>query len=252
MGVTDVIKAVGSSMQGFGSLYSSLQSDSTWQKNYNAQKEFAQNSAGWSLSSLVNTANSLGINPLAVIGSGGTSYYSPSDSTGSDVGKGFSGIGAAMSDLAEYQLDKAKAEADKARAEADKASAEADGLSDFSKGNTSGPMFSVYRDDKGRMKNFTFNSQILSERSTEHGMLENEALWANHIDELQRQVDRDPKSRGGVVVQSYKNRIPYVVYPDTDKLSWDDRLKLRFKNTYKLLKNKKYSSDSAYKLPLGR
>ena len=72
--------------------------DDMWQKNYNAQKEFAQNSIQWR----VQDAKKAGIHPLYAMGQ--TPGYTPSDSSyssayGEGVSRAMNYIGQAMGQL---------------------------------------------------------------------------------------------------------------------------------------------------------
>lgn len=87
--------------------------NATWQKNYNAQKEFAQNSIQWR----VQDAKKAGIHPLYAMGQ--TPGYTPSDSSysssyGEGVSRAMNRLGQAMGQL-DFQLK--KEEVKSARAE---------------------------------------------------------------------------------------------------------------------------------------
>lgn len=109
MGFLDKIgvgKIVGSVIGAGGSLLGGALSDSRnqayanamWQKNYDAQKEFAQNSIQWR----VQDAKKAGIHPLYAMGQ--TPGYTPSDSSyssayGEGVSRAMNSIGQAMGQL---------------------------------------------------------------------------------------------------------------------------------------------------------
>ena len=109
MGFLDKIgvgKIVGSAIGAGGSLLGGSLSDSRnqayanqmWQKNYEAQKEFAQNSIQWR----VQDAKKAGIHPLYAMGQ--TPGYTPSDSSyssayGEGVSRAMNSIGQAMGQL---------------------------------------------------------------------------------------------------------------------------------------------------------
>lgn len=59
-----------------GALNNVLNKDDTWQKNYDAQKEFAQNSIQWR----VQDAQKAGVHPLYAVGMGQAPGYTPSSS----------------------------------------------------------------------------------------------------------------------------------------------------------------------------
>lgn len=109
MGFLDKIgvgNIVGSAIGAAGSLFGGAISDKRnqayadqmWQKNYNAQKEFAQNSIQWR----VQDAKKAGIHPLYAMGQ--TPGYTPSDSSyssayGEGVSRAMNSIGQAMGQL---------------------------------------------------------------------------------------------------------------------------------------------------------
>lgn len=92
-----------------------------WKKNYQAQKEFAQNGIRWK----VDDAKAAGLHPLAALGSG--SFFSPSGSIGVDQtgGKDYSWLGDVGQNIGRAIDAKATAEE---RAKAEAVNDEANGL----------------------------------------------------------------------------------------------------------------------------
>lgn len=105
--------------QGGGS--SSAATEWLWKKNYEAQKEFAQNGIRWK----VDDAKAAGLHPLAALGSG--SFFSPSGSIGVDQtgGKDYSWLGDVGQNVGRAIDAKATAEE---RAKAEAVNDEANGL----------------------------------------------------------------------------------------------------------------------------
>lgn len=104
------INAGASLIGGLMGMYDSAQNrkhqDDLWQKNYNAQKEFYQNSLQWRVAD----AKAAGLHPN--VAAGGVASYTPSSyssSGGSELGQAVSNIGrsgqAAMNKLADLQLE---------------------------------------------------------------------------------------------------------------------------------------------------
>lgn len=105
--------------QGGGS--SSAATEWLWKKNYEAQKEFAQNGIRWK----VDDAKAAGLHPLAALGSG--SFFTPSGTLGVDQtgGKDYSWLGDVGQNIGRAIDAKATAEE---RAKAEAVNDEANGL----------------------------------------------------------------------------------------------------------------------------
>lgn len=84
-----------------------------WDKNYNAQKEFAQNSMQWR----VKDARAAGLHPLAALGQMGSSYTPTSVyDSGADVGSAVANAGTAIGNaMGQIGMLKAEAELESAR-----------------------------------------------------------------------------------------------------------------------------------------
>lgn len=114
--------AAGSSLLGgimgmFDSKANREHQEKMWQKNYDAQKEFYQNSIQWRTAD----AKAAGIHPLAALGNMGASYTPTAsyDSGGSEMGQAISQAGAQIGMAMQQQaLLRSEAETRKANAEA--------------------------------------------------------------------------------------------------------------------------------------
>lgn len=117
--------AVGSGLDMLGSVISDKRSakasQASWNQNYNAQKEFAQNSIQWR----VQDAKKAGINPYAVVG-GQSVGYTPQDiSQTQDYGSAVSRIGNRIQEtLGQLQLATAKEDLKSKKLDNDKKSVE--------------------------------------------------------------------------------------------------------------------------------
>ena len=104
---------VGSAINGIMSGHSFDFQREMWDKNYNAQKEFAQNSMQWR----VNDARKAGLHPLAALGQMGSSYTPTSVyDSGADVGSAVANAGTAIGNaMGQIGMLKAEAELESAR-----------------------------------------------------------------------------------------------------------------------------------------
>ncbi len=107
-GITAGASLVGSAINGLMAGQSFDFQREMWDKNYNAQKEFAQNSMQWR----VKDARAAGLHPLAALGQIGSSYTPTSVyDNGADVGSAIANAGSAVGS-AMGQLGLLNAEAD--------------------------------------------------------------------------------------------------------------------------------------------